>query len=50
MTERPEKFSERLRDGEDRNPHSAYALMVTATVLGVLVVMVGLIAIVTVLF
>lgn len=35
------------RDDEDRNPHGAYALMVTATVLGVLTVIVGLIAIVT---
>jgi hypothetical protein len=38
------------RDDEDRNPHWAYALMLTATVLGVLAVIVGLCAIVTVFF
>jgi hypothetical protein len=38
------------RDEGDGNPHGAYALMVTATVLGVLAVIVGLTALVTVFF
>jgi hypothetical protein len=38
------------RDDEERNPHWTYALMIAATVLGVLAVIVGLCAIVTVFF